>query len=88
MQAYAQGLGGTDTRWVISPDSEFFRFFNDSDALAKPPEVRPEPPARAGSGDRGRARHGGAGCGDGRAAHGAATGRRNAGADGPGRGER
>jgi modulator of FtsH protease HflC len=45
MQAYALGLGGTDTRWVISPDSEFFRLFNDSDALAKPPEVRPEPPA-------------------------------------------
>ena len=37
MQAYELGLGGTDTRWVISPDSEFFRFFNDSDALAAPP---------------------------------------------------
>ncbi|WP_421722881.1 SPFH domain-containing protein [Bauldia sp.] len=29
MQAYQEGLGGTsDTRLVISPDSEFFRFFN------------------------------------------------------------
>jgi membrane protease subunit HflC len=45
MQAYEIGLGGSDTRWVISPDSEFFRFFNDSDALAAPPEVRPEPPS-------------------------------------------
>jgi membrane protease subunit HflC len=45
MQAYVAGLGGTDTRWVITPDSEFFRFFNDSDALAAPQEVRPEPPA-------------------------------------------
>ena len=45
MQAYQAGLGGTDTRWVISPDSEFFRFFNDSDALAAPQQVRPEPPA-------------------------------------------
>jgi membrane protease subunit HflC len=47
MQAYQLGLGGTDTRWVISPDSEFFRFFNDSDALAAPPQVRPEPPVPA-----------------------------------------
>ena len=47
MQAYTLGLGGTDTRWVISPDSEFFRFFNDSDALAAPKEVPPEPTAPA-----------------------------------------
>jgi membrane protease subunit HflC len=45
MQAYVAGLGGTDTRWVISPDSEFFRFFNDSDALAAQGPALPEPPA-------------------------------------------
>ena len=28
MQAYQSGLGGTDTRLVISPDSDFFRYFN------------------------------------------------------------
>lgn len=53
MQAYQLGLGGTDTRWVISPDSEFFRFFNDSDALAAPQEVRPEPPVPAPATDGG-----------------------------------
>ena len=32
MQAYQQGLGGnSDTRLVISPDSEFFRFFRSPD---------------------------------------------------------
>ena len=36
MQAYEQGLGGTDTRWVISPDSEFFRYFNDSGRARRP----------------------------------------------------
>jgi membrane protease subunit HflC len=53
MQAYQQGLGGTDTRWVISPDSEFFRFFNDSDAAAAPPPapVAVTPPAPAASGE-------------------------------------
>ena len=30
MEAYQQGLGNTDTRWVISPDSQFFRYFNNS----------------------------------------------------------
>lgn len=29
MQAYEQGLKSGDTRLVLSPDSEFFRFFND-----------------------------------------------------------
>ncbi len=29
MQAYEAGLSGQDTRLVISPDSDFFRFFND-----------------------------------------------------------
>lgn len=30
MEAYQQGLKGSDTRLVISPDSEFFRYFNSS----------------------------------------------------------
>jgi len=30
MLAYQQGLQASDTRLVITPDSEFFRFFNDS----------------------------------------------------------
>ncbi len=29
MQAYQQGLRSTDTRLVITPESDFFRFFND-----------------------------------------------------------
>jgi membrane protease subunit HflC len=29
MQAYETGLKGTDTRLVLSPDSDFFRYFND-----------------------------------------------------------
>lgn len=41
MQAYEAGLGNTDTRWVISPDSEFFRFFNE------PGAAPPLPPAAA-----------------------------------------
>ena len=29
MQAYETGLRHSDTRLVIKPDSEFFRFFSD-----------------------------------------------------------
>src|SRR5690606_10980055 len=29
MQAYETGLGNNDTRLVLSPDSEFFRYFAD-----------------------------------------------------------
>ncbi|HET7715854.1 MAG TPA: protease modulator HflC [Bauldia sp.] len=43
MQAYQEGLGNTDTRWVISPDSEFFRYFNSSDAAGMPPTADPAP---------------------------------------------
>jgi modulator of FtsH protease HflC len=34
MQAYEAGLKGSETRLVISPDSEFFRYFNNPDAKA------------------------------------------------------
>ncbi|WP_430911075.1 protease modulator HflC [Methylobacterium sp. sgz302541] len=36
MQAYEAGLKGSDTRLVISPNSEFFRYFNDPQGRAKP----------------------------------------------------
>ena len=48
MQAYQQGLSGTATRLVITPDSEFFRYFNDATGQTMParrgapaPRVRP-----------------------------------------------
>jgi membrane protease subunit HflC len=34
MQAYEKGLTGPDTRLVISPGSEFFRYFNDPQGRA------------------------------------------------------
>ena len=53
MQAYQEGLGNTDTRWVISPGSEFFRYFNsptplpgdDADGTEPGPEAAATPPA-------------------------------------------
>ena len=33
MQAYQTGLKASDTRMVLSPNSEFFRFFGDSSAV-------------------------------------------------------
>lgn len=36
MQAYEAGLGSKDTRLVISPDSEFFRFFNSPGGKSSP----------------------------------------------------
>jgi len=36
MQAYEKGLSGSDTRLVISPGSEFFRYFNDPQGRARP----------------------------------------------------
>ena len=54
MQAYQQGLRGTDTRLVITPDSEFFRYFNDASGKAMPaaptaqaPTARPDEAAAA-----------------------------------------
>ncbi len=44
MQAYEKGLSGSDTRLVISPGSEFFRYFNDPQGRARPAAV----PAPAG----------------------------------------
>ncbi|KUO55271.1 MAG: protease modulator HflC [Alphaproteobacteria bacterium BRH_c36] len=36
MQAYEAGLGSKDTRLVITPDSEFFRFFNNPGGTTSP----------------------------------------------------
>ncbi len=48
MQAYEQGLKSGDTRMVISPNSEFFRYFNEAGAAStmKPsqPGGQPQPP--------------------------------------------
>ncbi len=47
MQAYEQGLGSSDTRWVITPDSQFFKFFNNADLAAiKPPAAGLRPRRR------------------------------------------
>ncbi len=37
MQAYEQGLKSSDTRIVLSPDSEFFRYFNNPMGTSPPP---------------------------------------------------
>ncbi len=44
MQAYQEGLGTTGTRWVLSPDSQFFRYFNDPGQSAAPPTAVTEAP--------------------------------------------
>lgn len=43
MQAYEAGLKGTGTRLVVSPDSEFFRYFNES--TGQPAGRAPSTPA-------------------------------------------
>jgi len=35
MQAYEQGLQKTDTRLLLRPDTEFFRFFADPNGKAR-----------------------------------------------------
>jgi modulator of FtsH protease HflC len=49
MSAYEQGLKGNDTRFLLRPDSDFFRFFGDASGkvrAASPPST-PAPPAAA-----------------------------------------
>src|SRR5918995_2496328 len=43
MQAYEAGLKGGDTRMVLSPNSDFFRYFNDSNGRLR--NGTPAPPA-------------------------------------------
>ena len=45
MQAYETGLRANDTRMVLSPNSDFFRYFNDPSGRA-----RPGTPGNAGTG--------------------------------------
>lgn len=47
MQAYQAGLRSDATRMVISPNSEFFRYFNDATGASPPPPVRGAVPATA-----------------------------------------
>jgi modulator of FtsH protease HflC len=49
MQAYEAGLRSTDTRMLLRPDSDFFRYFGDpsgkgrqADPAAKPPQSEPK----------------------------------------------
>jgi membrane protease subunit HflC len=44
MQAYEAGMKHNDTRMVLSPDSEFFRYFVDPSGKSPP---RAEAPAKA-----------------------------------------
>jgi membrane protease subunit HflC len=44
MQAYATGLRPGDTRMVMSPDSEFFRFFGTPTGKAAPTAAAPPSP--------------------------------------------
>jgi membrane protease subunit HflC len=45
MQAYENGLRSSDTRMLLSPDSEFFRYFTNPDGAAHP--AKPASPAPA-----------------------------------------
>jgi modulator of FtsH protease HflC len=45
MQAYEKGLPASDTRLLLSPDSEFFKYFNDASGGAATSGKTGEPPA-------------------------------------------
>jgi modulator of FtsH protease HflC len=48
MTAYENGLKSNDTRFLLRPDSDFFRFFSapsgKSQAVAQPPQAQAQPP--------------------------------------------
>jgi membrane protease subunit HflC len=44
MSAYEQGLKANDTRFLLRPDSEFFRFFGDAAGKPRQPPAPPAPP--------------------------------------------
>jgi membrane protease subunit HflC len=44
MQAYETGLQAGDTRLLLSPDSEFFKYFNDASGKTPPPAKAGEHP--------------------------------------------
>ena len=45
MTAYENGLKSNDTRFLLRPDSEFFKYFGS--ASGKPPAAAPSSPAPA-----------------------------------------
>jgi membrane protease subunit HflC len=47
MTAYEQGLKAGDTRFLLRPDSDFFRFFGDASGKPKPPPAAPAAAAPA-----------------------------------------
>jgi modulator of FtsH protease HflC len=47
MQAYEAGLKSNDTRMVLTPDSDFFRYFGDPRGKAKAPAAGTAPQSRA-----------------------------------------
>lgn len=47
MAAYGTGLNSAGTTMVLSPDSEFFRYFNNADGTKTPPATAPANPAPA-----------------------------------------
>jgi modulator of FtsH protease HflC len=46
MQAYEAGLKHSDTRFLLKPDTSFFRFFNDPSGKARAQAAVPAAPAR------------------------------------------
>jgi membrane protease subunit HflC len=51
MQAYRDALNGRTTSFVLTPDSGFFRFFENLDGTAPKP-AQPPPTAGAAAGSR------------------------------------
>jgi modulator of FtsH protease HflC len=47
MQAYENGLKPSDTRFLLKPDSNFFRYFNNPSGKFPPPPASPAPAAAA-----------------------------------------
>ncbi len=43
MQAYREAFSEGESRFVLSPDSEFFRYFRDSSPMTLPPATAPRP---------------------------------------------
>jgi membrane protease subunit HflC len=46
MQAYEAGLKHNDTRLLLKPDTDFFRYFNSPNGASKGPSATPTAPAR------------------------------------------
>jgi membrane protease subunit HflC len=53
MQAYENGLRANDTRMLLKPDSDFFRFFNDASGKPREGTARASGPTDANTGSAG-----------------------------------